>query len=116
MTACNICGQPAEGFRIVGQKVTDGTWTCNFCVEKYANRQDNYGQPRISFVRELQALDDAAFQERARQSIFLSAYAGNNPRSDYHWHADACYNEAFRRGRLDLYDAAYMDAKSQCRL
>lgn len=29
------------------------------------------------------------------------------PRSDYHWQADACYDEAARRGKPELYTQAY---------
>ena len=69
--------------------------------------KDNYGNPRQSFADKIASLDDAAFVKEAQHRIWLSAYANNNPRSDYHWQADACYDEAQRRGKPELYKAAY---------
>ena len=74
---------------------------------------DNDGKPRQEFADKLAALDEAGFLKEAELSIWLSAYAGNNPRSDYHWHADACYKEAQRRGRLELYERAWKRAANQ---
>ena len=75
--------------------------------------KDNYGKPRQKFADMLAALDDEAFVKQAEKSIWLSAYAGNNPRSDYHWHAAACYKEARRRNKPDLYRRAYARASAQ---
>lgn len=72
--------------------------------------KDNSGRPRQAYADKLAALDDAAFEDEAKQAIWLSAYASNNPRSDYHWHADACYSEAERRGRPELYERAWKRA------
>ena len=69
--------------------------------------KDNYGKPRQEFADRLAAADEPEFLRIAEQSIWLSAYAGNNPRSDYHWQADACYDEARRRGNPDLYQQAW---------
>ena len=43
--------------------------------------------------------------------MWLSAYAANNPRSDYHWQCDACYDEAIRRGDEGLYISGWEKAK-----
>ncbi len=69
--------------------------------------KDNYGKPRQAWADKLAALDDAGFVKEARQMIWLSGYANNNPRSDYHWQADACYDEAKRREKPELYQLAY---------
>ena len=69
--------------------------------------QDNYGKPRQEFAVELAALDERGFVCRAETCIWLSAYASNNPRSDFHWQADTCYDEARRRGDVGLYERAY---------
>lgn len=45
--------------------------------------------------------------------IWLSAYADSNPRSDYHWQADACYDEARRRGKPELYQQAWDAVKEE---
>ena len=71
--------------------------------------KDNYGHPRQEFADKIAAMTDEAFINRAKHCIWLSAYANNNPRSDYHWHADACY-EAQRRGKPELYKKAYNQA------
>jgi hypothetical protein len=73
---------------------------------------DNYGAPRQHFADSLAASDDAQFMQTAEEYIWLSAYAANNYRSDYHWKADACYDEAKRRGNPDLYKRAWERAAS----
>jgi hypothetical protein len=72
--------------------------------------KDNYGKPKQDFADALAAMSDADFIQRAEKSIWLSAYASNNRKSDYHWHADACYDEAQRRGKPDLYRRAWAQA------
>lgn len=72
--------------------------------------KDNSGRPRQRFADEISALNDEAFCHAAENKIWLSAYANNNPRSDYHWQADACYDEAKRRGNPDLYKQAWEKA------
>ena len=74
--------------------------------EKYLGN-DNYGKPKRSYVDKLTDLDDRKFYDECEQKIWLSAYANNNPRSDYHWQADACYDEAARRGKPEIYQRAY---------
>ena len=69
--------------------------------------RDNDGKPRQDFANTIAALSDAELMAQAEKKIWLSAYANNNPRSDYHWQADACYDEAHRRGRPELYTQAY---------
>jgi hypothetical protein len=75
---------------------------------------DNYGKPRQAYADKLFAMDDDAFLTEAEQTIWLSAYANNNPRSDYHWQADACYDEATRRGKPELYRKAWKLASNSC--
>ena len=71
--------------------------------------KDNYGNPRQNFADKLAAASDEAYLGIAEERIWLSAYANNNPRSDYHWQADACYDEARRRGKPALYERAYQN-------
>jgi hypothetical protein len=73
---------------------------------------DNYGKPKQAFADRLAAASDEEYLKIANDYIWLSAYASNNPRSDYHWMADACFDEAERRGRPELYDQAHKDASS----
>lgn len=72
--------------------------------------KDNRGKPRQLFADKIATLNEAAFLKEAQDRIWLSAYAGNNPRSDYHWQADACYDEAQRRGKPELYRSAWLYA------
>jgi len=71
---------------------------------------DNHGKPRQDFAGKLAAADDTEYLRLAEQYVWLSAYADNNPRSDYHWMADACYDEAKRRGKPELYEQAWRRA------
>lgn len=71
---------------------------------------DNHGKPRQEFADKLAAASGEEFVAIAEQRIWLSAYADNNPRSDYHWQADACYNEAEQRGKPELYAKAHRQA------
>lgn len=69
--------------------------------------KDNSGQPRQMFADKIAAMTDAELVTAAEQKIWLSTYANHNPRSDYHWHADAFYDEAKRRNKPELYTRAY---------
>lgn len=75
--------------------------------------KDNYGKPRQYYADRLAAMSDQEFIKAAEQDIWLSAYASNNPRSDYHWQADLCYKEAQRRGNPELYSEAFRKASGQ---
>jgi len=71
---------------------------------------DNYGAPKQHFADTLAASDEAQFLQLAEKYIWLSAYADSNPHSDYHWMCDACYDEAKRRGKPELYEQAHRRA------
>ena len=73
---------------------------------KYTGK-DNYGNPKQDYVTRLSSMSDEALFEEAKDKIWLSAYANNNPRSDYHWHADACRDECKSRNKPDIYQRAY---------
>ena len=74
---------------------------------------DNYGRPRQRHADRLATLSDDEFVDVAEKDIWLSAYANNNPRSDYHWMAALCYDEANRRRKPELYTKAYLQASGQ---
>ena len=65
--------------------------------------KDNYGKPRQDFADKLAAASEDELAKMCNQYIWLSAYASNNPRSDYHWMADACSDECERRGKSEIY-------------
>ena len=75
--------------------------------------KDNYGKPRQDYADRLAGMSEADFLEAAEQAVWLSAYATNNRRSDYHWQCDACYNEAIRRGNKNLYSRAHACASAR---
>jgi hypothetical protein len=75
--------------------------------------KDNYGKPKADFLGRIASLDDEKFVREAETVIWLSAFASNNSRSDYHWQADACYDEAKRRGKPELYNRAWKQAANQ---
>ena len=73
----------------------------------------NYDRPAQEWADELAPLTDEEFVEKAADAIYWSAWANNNPTSDYHYQASACYYEAARRhdGDTALYQRAYDEAR-----
>lgn len=71
---------------------------------------DNYGNPRQDYADKLAKASDEEYLKIAEDAIWLSAYANNNPHSDYHWQADACWDDARRRGDPGLYTRAWEKA------
>lgn len=74
--------------------------------------KDNRGNPRQTYANRIAAMSEAAFLKEVEQKIWLSAFANNNPRSDYHWQADACHGEAARRDKPELYTQAFERARA----
>ena len=75
-------------------------------TDKYEGN-DNYGKPKADYLAKLAEMEEPALLEETKNKIWLSAYASNNPGSDYHWHCDACYDECARRERIDIYEKAF---------
>ena len=71
---------------------------------------DNYGRPKTDYLAKIAAMDDTALFNECEHKIWLSAYAANNPRSDYHWHVDALYVECNRRSKPEIYQRGYSAA------
>lgn len=69
--------------------------------------KDNFGKPKQEYLDKLSAKDDEGLFEEAKQMIWFSAYASNNPRSDYHWQCDAVYAECSKRKKINIYQRAY---------
>lgn len=68
--------------------------------------KDNYGKPKQEYVDRIAAMSDGDLEKETEHKIWLSGYANNNPRSDYHWHVDVCYVECEKRDSK-MYDRAY---------
>lgn len=75
-------------------------------MSKYAGK-DNYGRPKMEYVNKISKMTDEELHNETKNKIWLSAYANNNPRSDYHWHVDALYDEWIKRDNRDGYKKAY---------
>ncbi len=71
-------------------------------TEKYQGK-DNSGNPKQFFLDSLHSMTDEQLRKACNEYIWLSAYASNNPRSDYHWQCDACYDECKNRGKGNIY-------------
>lgn len=68
---------------------------------------DNYGKPKSDYLNRLKTMSDSELKDACNQMIWLSAYANNNPRSDYHWQCDACYDECYNRDKIHIYEQAH---------
>jgi hypothetical protein len=73
---------------------------------KYLGK-DNHGKPKKDFLSRLKNKTDEELFDVCDNYIWLSAYASNNSRSDYHWMCDACYDECEARNRRDIYRTAW---------
>jgi len=77
-------------------------------TERGTPRKGNYGKPRSDYLAKLQGMSRGELAEETKQMIWLSAYAANNPRSDYHWQCDATYDEwIWRDGDAKNYSRAH---------
>jgi hypothetical protein len=74
---------------------------------KYVAGFDNYRNPRMEYVRQIEKMTDDQLDKETGQKIWLSAYANNNPRSDFHWHVDLLNNEWDIRGQHERYGKIY---------
>jgi hypothetical protein len=69
---------------------------------------DNYGRPKADYLTKISEMDDEQIEVECYQMIFQSARCNNNPRSDWHWMVDSCYDEAKKRDEnARIYDSAY---------
>jgi hypothetical protein len=73
---------------------------------KYAGN-DNFKKPKQLFIDKLKAASDTELFQICSDKIWLSAYADNNSRSDFHWQCDACYDECVARAKPEIYGNAH---------
>lgn len=74
------------------------------------SKPDEKAAKRGEFAASLQEMSDDALVGTTEHYVWLSGYAANNPRSDYHWMCDATYDEAVRRGKRWLYQRGWNQA------
>ena len=82
--------------------------------EGYSGRyqgNDNSGKPKAEYLRKLVQMTDEKLRKECKSRIWLSAYAGNNQRSDYHWKCDACFDESRRRKKVNIYEDAFQEVE-----
>lgn len=79
-----------------------------YLAERYPGK-DNYHKDKSEYFRCLLEMSQDELKAEAKQKIWLSAYANNNPRSDYHWQVDAIYGVYHLRGQDDGYKQAYRE-------
>lgn len=75
---------------------------------------DNNGKPKSDYLKKIAAMNDETLEKEAEQMIWLSAFANNNPRSDYHWMSDSIYDECQTRKKPEIYQAGFEGAKTSC--
>ena len=76
---------------------------------KYSGK-DNLGKPKSDYLSKIAAMDDKELHFECERMIWLSAYAANNNRADYHWQCDACYDECKTRNKEEIYSNAHKSA------
>ncbi len=76
--------------------------------------KDNYGKPKSDYLSKIADMDEEALEKEVEQMCWLSAFANNNSRSDYHWMVDALYDECQNRNKPEIYSAGYEKARASC--
>lgn len=62
---------------------------------------------KSDYILKLRRMSEDEYLKESEDKIWLSAFAGNNPRSCYHWMVECLYDEAKRRKKPDLYKRAF---------
>jgi hypothetical protein len=76
-------------------------------MDKYQGN-DNYGRPKADYVTKIAAMNDEALESECYSMIYQAARCANNPRADWHWMVDVCYDEASKREKgAPIYKRAY---------
>lgn len=76
-------------------------------MDRYAGN-DIYGRPKADYLIKIAAMDDEKLGNECYSMIYQAARCNNNPRADWHWMVDACYDEAKKRDdKASIYCKAY---------
>lgn len=67
---------------------------------------DNYGRSKTDYLSKIAMMDDKELSNECYNMIYQSAHCNNNPKADWHWMVDACYDESKKRGS-NIYSIAY---------
>lgn len=72
---------------------------------------DKYGRQKSQYLDKIKFMDDKQLHSECFDMIYQSARCSNNPRADWHWMVDACYDETKRRNKVE---EIYTRAFNQC--
>lgn len=76
-------------------------------MNNYAGK-DNYGRPKTDYLAKIAAMDDEKLGRECYDMIYQAARCASNPRADWHWMVDACYDESDKRTKgAPIYDRAF---------
>lgn len=76
-------------------------------LDKYIGN-DNYGRPKSEYLNKIKEMTTEQLSSETYQMIYHSARCNNNPRADWHWMVDACYDEwVHNRKNPEGYSEAY---------
>ena len=82
-------------------------------METYSGN-DNCGKPKTDYLNKITKMTDKELEDEGERMIWLSAFASNNPHSDFHWQVDAIYDECEKRGKINIYQRAFTRARKSC--
>lgn len=68
---------------------------------------------KTEYLDKVAEMDDEKLFSETKDKIWASAYANNNPISDYHWQADACYDEWLHRKNGSRYQKAWEETRNE---
>ena len=69
---------------------------------------DNYGNMKSKYLESIHQMSDDDLFDECYDMIYHSARCSNNPKADWHWRVDACFEEAMRRDEVGaIYEKAY---------
>lgn len=74
---------------------------------------DNYGRPKSEYLAKIAKMTDDELQHETSSNIYMAAFCANNPRADWHWMVDACYEECEKREDKNIYERAYKSIASE---
>lgn len=80
--------------------------------DKRYEGKDNYGRPKANYLKKIAEMSDEELYREIYSMVYQSALCNNNPRADWHWMVDACYDESMRRTDTTIYERAHNQCSS----
>ena len=79
-------------------------------MRNFASNPSNAPEKQEAYKAKLAAMTDEELFAEAKDKIWLSAYAANNPISCFHWQCDATYDESTKRRNGNSEESIYSRA------